>query len=113
LSVALANRAVSDQSEHASHSRHSGRNKSTAFAAGVLIATFYGTLLAVFLARCASRPARTFTLIAAIVTALSLITPLDGFGASLSTKLSLAAGHLIVASIMTPTLRRGISRAQA
>ncbi|MGH2871989.1 MAG: hypothetical protein ACRDL5_05955 [Solirubrobacteraceae bacterium] len=37
--------------------------------------------------------------------------PLDAFGAPLSTKLSLTAGHLIVASIMSIILKRGISLA--
>ncbi|MGH2865879.1 MAG: DUF6069 family protein [Solirubrobacteraceae bacterium] len=83
------------------------------FATGILIATLWGTVIAVILARRASRPARMFTIIAVAATALSLITPLDAFGASLATKLTLAAGHLIVASIMTTTLRRGIYRAQA
>ena len=83
------------------------------FATGIVIATFWGTVLAVILTRYARRPARTFTVVAAAATALSLITPLDAFGASLNTKLTLAAGHLIVASIMTTILRRGISRAQS
>ena len=80
------------------------------FATGIVIATFWGTLLAIILTRYASRPARTFTTIAIAATALSLITPLDAFGASLSTKLTLAGGHLIVASIMTTILRRGLTR---
>jgi hypothetical protein len=79
------------------------------FATGIVIATFWGTVLAIILTRYARRPARTFTIIAAAATALSLITPLDAFGASLGTKLTLAGGHLIVASIMTTILRRGIS----
>ena len=83
------------------------------FATGIVIATFWGTLLAIILTRYASRPARTFTTIAIAATALSLITPLDAFGASPSTKVTLAGGHLIVASIMTTILRRGISRAQS
>lgn len=83
------------------------------FATGIVIATFWGTVLAVILARYASRPARTFTIVAVAATALSLFTPLDAFGASLSTKLTLAAGHLIVASIMTSVLSRGISRARS
>jgi hypothetical protein len=70
-------------------------------------------VLCVILARGASSPARTFTMIAVVATALSLITPLDAFGASLGTKLTLAGGHLIVASIMTAILRGGISRAQS
>jgi hypothetical protein len=79
------------------------------FATGIVIATFWGTVLAIILTRYARRPARTFTVVAAAATALSLITPLDAFGASLGTKLTLAGGHLIVASIMTTILRRGIS----
>jgi hypothetical protein len=81
----------------------------SSFAAGIVIATFWGTVLAIILTRYARRPARTFTVVAAAATALSLITPLDAFGASLNTKLTLAGGHLIVASIMTTIIRRGIS----
>jgi hypothetical protein len=80
---------------------------------GIVIATFWGTVLAVILTRYARRPARTFTIIAAAATALSLITPLDAFGASPSTKLTLAGGHLIVATIMTTILRHGLSHPQA
>ncbi len=80
------------------------------FAVGIVIATFWGTVLCVILARHASRPTRTFTIIAVAATALSLITPLDAFGASLSTKVTLAAAHLIVASIITTILRRGLAR---
>jgi hypothetical protein len=83
------------------------------FALGIVIATFWGTVLCVNLARHASRPTRTFTIIAVAATALSLITPLGAFGASLSTRLTLAAGHLIVASIMTTILRRGLSHPQS
>lgn len=79
------------------------------FATGIVVATFWGTVLAVILLRRARRPARTFTIIAVTVTALSLTTPLDAFGASLSTKLTLASTHLIVASIVTTILRRGLA----
>ncbi|MGO9750021.1 MAG: DUF6069 family protein [Solirubrobacteraceae bacterium] len=83
------------------------------FATGIVIATFWGTVLAIILTRYVSRPVRTFTIIAAAATALSLITPLDAFGASLNTKLTLAGGHLIVAGIMTTILRRGLSHPQS
>ena len=83
------------------------------FALGIVIATLWGTVLCVILARHASRPARIFTIIAVAAAALSLITPLGAFGASLSTRLTLAVGHLIVATIMTPILRHGLSQPQS
>jgi len=83
------------------------------FALGMVIATSWGTVLCVILARHASRPTRTFTIIAVAGTALSLITPLGAFGASLGTRLTLAVGHLIVAGIMTTILRRGLSHPQS
>ncbi|MBV9804774.1 MAG: hypothetical protein JO130_16350 [Solirubrobacterales bacterium] len=79
------------------------------FATGILVAAFWGTVVALVLARNAVRPVRTFTRVAVTATALSLITPLAAFGASLSTKLTLVAAHLIAATIMTTVLRRGIS----
>ena len=82
-------------------------------ALGIVLATFGGTVLCVILGRYATRPARTFTIIAVACTALSLITPLGAFGASLSTRLTLAGGRLIAASIMTTILRHGLSHPQA
>jgi hypothetical protein len=60
------------------------------------------------LAHRATHPARTFTLIATGVTAISLITPLDAAYAATSTRLTLAFGHLIVAGIMTSSPRSGL-----
>lgn len=77
-------------------------------ALGVLLAAFWGTILAKVLAHRASRPARTFTATAVMFTAVSLLTPLDAAHATASTRLTLAVGHLLVASIMTPILRSGL-----
>jgi hypothetical protein len=62
------------------------------FATGIVIATFWGAVLAVILTRYARRPARTFAVVAVAATALSLTTPLVAFGASLNAKLTLAGG---------------------
>jgi hypothetical protein len=81
---------------------------SGSLALGVLIATFWGTILAAALAHRATRPARTFTVIAIAFTAISLITPLDAASASTNTRLTLALGHLLVAGIMTTILRSAL-----
>jgi hypothetical protein len=79
------------------------------FATGILIATLWGTIIAAAIARYARRPVRTFTRVALGATAISLVTPLDATGASVSTKLTLIGAHLLAAGVMTLIVRRGIA----
>lgn len=74
------------------------------FAMGVLISTFWGTVLAMIFARYASRPSRTFGRVAVPLTALSLITPLAAGDTAVSTKLMLCAAHLLAAAIIIPVI---------
>jgi hypothetical protein len=76
------------------------------FAMGTLICTFWGTILAMVLARYASRPARTFVRTALALTALSLAGPLAAGATATSTKLMLAVAHLIAAAIIIPVIAR-------
>lgn len=79
------------------------------FAVGIVLATFWGTVIAALVCRYARKPRRTFTAIALSATALSLITPLNAVGATAETRITLALGHILAASIMIPLLLRGIT----
>jgi hypothetical protein len=81
------------------------------FAMGTLICTFWGTVLAVLLARYAARPARSFVQISVALTAVSLAAPLLAAHTATSTKLMLALGHLLAAAIIIPIVTRRLSHA--
>lgn len=83
------------------------------FATGVLVCTFWGTILATILAKKAARPARTFAIIAATLTAVSLIVPAGAGATPATTKLALALAHLLVASIVIPILSRHLRPARS
>jgi hypothetical protein len=74
------------------------------FAVGVLICTFWGTLLAIVIDRRAAHPARTWIRTATALVALSLVFPLAASHAAESTRLTLAAAHMIAASIIVPAI---------
>lgn len=76
------------------------------FAMGTLICAFWGTVLAVLLARWAARPARTYLQVAAALAALSLVGPLAAGDTAVSTKLMLVAAHVLAAAIVIPAVTR-------
>jgi hypothetical protein len=82
------------------------------FAMGTLICTFWGTVLAVLLARWAAGPARTYRRVAVALAALSLAGPLAAGDTAASTKLMLAGAHVLAAAIVIPTVARrlGVAR---
>jgi len=80
------------------------------FAFGVFICTFWGAVLALLLARVATRPTRAFILASTLLTAVSLVSPLAAAHTAESTKLFLAGGHLLTAAIVIPTLARRLPR---
>ena len=80
------------------------------FAMGTLICTFWGTILAVVLARHAAHPARIYVRATVTLTALSLAVPLSAADTAVSTKVMLAAAHLIAAAIIIPAVTRRLSR---
>lgn len=80
------------------------------FAFGVLMCTFWGTVLALLLARFASQPARIFVFVTIPLTALSLVSPLGAGATATSTKLSLCVAHLLAAAIVIPTIARRLAQ---
>jgi len=82
------------------------------FAMGVVICAFWGTVLAVVIARFARKPARVYLITTIALTAVSLFAPLSAAdtATSTSTKLTLAAGHILVAAIIIPPVTRRLAR---
>jgi uncharacterized protein DUF6069 len=76
-----------------------------AVTATALIAGLAGWGLLALLERTSQRPARLWTIISAIVLAVSLAGPL-GSGADLTSKLALTGMHLLVGLILIPNLAR-------
>ncbi|MCW2640592.1 MAG: putative rane protein [Dactylosporangium sp.] len=81
------------------------------FAMGTLICTFWGTVLAVILARYATRPARAYVWTTVALTVVSLAGPLAAGDTATSTKLMLALAHLLAAAIIIPTVTRRLPHA--
>lgn len=72
------------------------------FAMGTLISTFWGIVIALLLARFASRPSRTFVRVTIPLAVLSLAGPLAAGDTALSTKLMLCVAHVLAAAIVIP-----------
>jgi hypothetical protein len=81
------------------------------FAMGTLICAFWGTVLAVVLARYAIRPARQYLRVTLVLTALSLAVPLSAAGTATPARLALAAAHLLAAAVIIPVVTRRLSLA--
>lgn len=79
------------------------------FAMGTLICAFWGTILAVVLARYARRADRAYLWATVALTAVSLASPLFAGDTATSTKLMLAVGHIIAASIIIPVVTRRLA----
>jgi hypothetical protein len=79
------------------------------FAVGVLIGTFWGTIVALVVARYSHRPVATFVGVAAVATAASLLFPLGAGATPTATKVVLALGHLLAAGIMVPVINRHLA----
>jgi hypothetical protein len=76
------------------------------FAVGILVCTFWGTVLALLIAKLAGRPVHTFVRTAILLAALSLISPLTAAHAAPSTRLFLVGAHLLASAIVIPILAR-------
>ena len=74
------------------------------FAMGTLVVTFWFTFAVVLIARFAKDPARLYLRTALPLLALSLAPPLTAADTATSTKLVLAAAHLIAAAIIVPAV---------
>ncbi|MBV9793478.1 MAG: hypothetical protein JO016_06005 [Actinobacteria bacterium] len=70
---------------------------------GVALGAFWGTVLAVVVARYAARPARAFLVTTLPLLALSLAGPLTA-QATTATRVALAGGHLIAAGVIIPVV---------
>jgi hypothetical protein len=74
------------------------------FAMGTATCMFWGTILAMLLARFARRPARTWLVVTPVLTALSLLAPGTAQDTAVSTKVMLCLAHLLAASIIIPVV---------
>jgi hypothetical protein len=72
-----------------------------------------GTVVAAVLIRKASRPARTFAILATTATVASMALPATADIPDTATKVTLAVSHLIVGAIAIPVITRRIAQAKA
>jgi hypothetical protein len=79
------------------------------FAMGTVICTFWGTVLAVLLARYAKQPARVFLWTAGCLTVVSLLAPVFAAHTAVPTKVMLSVAHLVAAAIVIPLVTRRLA----
>ena len=80
------------------------------FAMGTTVVTFWFTFAVILMTRFSENPGRTYLRTALPLLALSLAAPLTAADTPVSTKLTLAAAHLIAAAIIIPVVARRLSR---
>src|SRR5262249_53337324 len=80
------------------------------FALGTMVVTFWFTFAVILIARFAKTPRRTYLRTALPLLALSLAVPLTAADTPVSTRLTLAAAHLIAGAIIVPAVARRLSR---
>ncbi|MEV4627374.1 DUF6069 family protein [Micromonospora sp. NPDC049523] len=80
------------------------------FAMGTVISVFWGTILAVGLARYARRPARTYLWTTIALTVVSMAGPYLAGATATSTKVMLALSHVVAALIVIPIVTRRLDR---
>ena len=80
------------------------------FAMGTMVVTFWFTFAVILMARLAKNPRRTYLRTALPLLALSLAVPATAADTAVSTKLTLAAAHLIAGAIIIPVVARRLSR---
>jgi Family of unknown function (DUF6069) len=80
------------------------------FALGTMVVTFWFTFAVILIARFATSPRRAYLRTALPLLALSLAVPLTAADTPISTKLTLAAAHLIAGAIIVPVMARRLSR---
>ena len=79
------------------------------FAMGTMVVTFWFTFAVVLMARFARNPERTYLRTALPLLVLSLAVPLTAADTAISTKLTLAAAHLMAGAIIIPAVARRLS----
>jgi hypothetical protein len=82
------------------------------FATGVIFCTIVGTILAMILAARAAHPARAFLRSTLILVAVSLLFPLAASHTAVTTRFTLALGHLIAAAVVIPLITLRLARAR-
>jgi hypothetical protein len=80
------------------------------FAMGTMVVTFWFTFAVVLMARFSKNPRRTYLRTALPLLALSLAVPLTAADTAISTRLTLAAAHLIAGAVIIPTVARRLAR---
>ena len=80
------------------------------FAMGTMVVVFWFTFAVAAIARFAKNPERAYLRTALPLLALSLAVPLTAADTPISTKLTLAAAHLIAGAIIVPVMARRLSR---
>ena len=79
------------------------------FAMGTMVVTFWFTFAVILMARFSKNPRRTYLRTALPLLALSLAVPATAADTAISTKLTLAAAHLIAGAIIIPVVARRLS----
>jgi hypothetical protein len=80
------------------------------FAMGTMVVIFWFTFAVILMARFAKNPKRSFLRTALPLLALSLAVPLTAADTAISTKLTLAAAHVIAGAIIIPAVAKRLSR---
>ncbi len=80
------------------------------FAMGTMVVIFWFTFAVIAMARFSKNPRRTFLRTALPLLAFSLAVPLTAADTATSTKLTLAAAHLIAGAIIIPVVGRRLSQ---
>ena len=80
------------------------------FALGTMVVTFWFTFAVVLIARYSSNPGRAYLRTALPLLALSLAVPLTAADTATSTRLTLAAAHLIAGAVIIPVVARRLTR---
>lgn len=97
---------------HVGHAADAVPITAASFAIGVLFSSFFGTVLAVALARWAKHPARTFQRAAIALTVVSLYAPFTA-QTDTATRFYLAVGHVVAAAIVIPVIVRSLRTRRA
>ena len=80
------------------------------FAMGTMVVMFWFTFAVILMARFTNNPRRIYLRTALPLLALSLAVPLTAADTAVSTKLTLAAAHLIAGAIIIPMVARRLAR---
>ena len=79
------------------------------FAMGTMVVTFWFTFAVIIMVRFAKNPKRSYLRTALPLLAISLAVPLTAADTAISTKLTLAAAHLIAGAIIIPIVARRLA----